>query len=406
MKTKGFAIICLGMLTTQLDATVIFNDGGTHTIDGFLFDNVELQNNSDLNIINGGFVITPGSDPAVYVPGSTGSSVYMSGDATVVGGIRMNGSDDFSSSVVTRDDSRVQGLGVTPSGVGMAAISGAHYVEINDNSSITGATSGALGGDAIENGDSGLYNVTVNGGQVVGGQGGNTGGYGIDADYDPIVLQVSGGVISGGDGDLNGGFGIFNTNYGSVMMTGGAIHGGDGGVTGGDAIYSFADLEMGIYGGQVQGGNGGAYGGSAIATSTASTEPANIQIFGGQFDAGLGSIVDGWLFDILGLGSNMSLFGGQIGYTAVGAGINIDRNGLLDVHGWDLKLDGDLLTGYLLDGSWINTTVTVAGITMPDRGLRLFNYGDVSVPEPSVLMLMLTGFAGIGFSALKKRQTT
>ncbi|MEW7988321.1 MAG: PEP-CTERM sorting domain-containing protein [Candidatus Thiodiazotropha sp.] len=405
MYIKGTTFLCLGIISLHLNATVIYNDGGAHTINSFIYDNVVLENHSDLNIEHGGFIISPGSDYAVYAAtsgaGVNGSSVNMSGDATVIGGVRMNGSDSDASSVVTRDDSTIQGLGAHPNGVGRAAVSGAHYVEINDNSHIVGATSGATGGAAIKNGDSGHYHVTVNGGEVVGGHGGNTGGYGISADFDPIALEITGGVIRGGDGDLNGGTGVVNTNYGTITMTDGAIYGGDGGISGGTAFYSFADMEMDIYGGLIQGGNGGAYGGSAIRTTTTSGEPAHIQIFDGQFDAGIGSIVDGWIFDVVGSGSNMSLYGGQIGYTAAGAGINIDINGLVDVYGWDLRVDGDLLTGYLLDGSWIETAVSVAGITLPGRGLRLFNHENVNVPEPSVLQLMLFGLAGLGFRRFK-----
>jgi hypothetical protein len=404
MKIEVLTFVFLGMISTQLSATIIFNSGGTHVVDSFINDNIVLENESDLDIVEGGLVITPGSDYAVYALPGDGSSVNMSGDATVVGGIRMDDTDVISSSLIMNDDSTLTGLGVDSRDNGRAAISGAHYVEINDNSHITGATSSLRGGAAIENGDSGHYHVTVNGGEVVGGHGGQTGGYGIDSYIDPIILEITGGTIRGGDGDLNGGVGVVNVNYGTVEMTGGAIYGGDGGVSGGDAFYSFADMEMSVFDGRMQGGNGSAYGGSGISTSTVGGEPANIQIFGGEFDAGLGSIADGWIFDVVGGGSNISIFGGQIGYDAVGAGINID-NGLVEVYGWDLKLSDGLLTGFLLDGNWIETPVTVADAWIPDRGLRLFNYDNVNVPEPSVLLLMLPGLGAIGFSRFVNRSS-
>lgn len=406
MKIKGMAFICLGMISTQLTATVIFDDGGTHTINSLIYDNVVLENYSDLNIVGGGLVITPGSDPAVYVPtrsgSDSGSTINMSGNATVIGGIRMRSTNNIASSVVTREDSIVVGQGVYSNGVGRAAISGAHYVEINDNSRIVGATSEARGGAAIENGDSGAYHVSVNGGEIVGGRG-VVGGYGIDSYIDGLNLDVTGGVIRGGNGTAIGGAGVTNVNYGNVVMTGGAIYGGDGGVRGGDAFHSRDVLNIDIFGGHLQGGNGGSYGGSAISTSAGGGEPQNVQIFGGQFDAGLGVFEDGWLFDIFGRGSHMSIYGGQVGYNAVGTGINIEFNSIVDIYGWDLKLEDDLLTGYLLDGNWIETPITWSRMSLPDRGLRLFNHENVNVPEPSVLLLMATGLAGIGFSRLKKR---
>jgi hypothetical protein len=162
-------------------------------------------------------------------------------------------------------------------------------------------------------------------------------------------------------------------NYGTVIMTDGAIYGGEGGVTGGDAFYTMSDLDMTVTDGQIQGGNGSAYGGSAISTATASIDPANINIIGGKFDAGSGSVADGWIFDVTGSGATVSIFGGEIGYDSVGAGINIDFNGLVEVYGWNLTLSGGQLTGYLLDGSRIETPVTESGINQPGKGLRLFN---------------------------------
>ncbi|WP_369157544.1 hypothetical protein [Candidatus Thiodiazotropha sp. LNASS1] len=80
----------------------------------------------------------------------------------------------------------------------------------------------------------------------------------------------------------------------------------------------------------------------------------------------------------------MSIYGGLIGHNVVGEGINIGRSGTVHVHGWDLKLEDDLLTGYLLDGNWIETAVNITEWydTTPENGLHLFNHENVNVPEP------------------------
>ncbi|MCU7945627.1 MAG: PEP-CTERM sorting domain-containing protein, partial [Candidatus Thiodiazotropha sp. (ex Cardiolucina cf. quadrata)] len=87
---------------------------------------------------------------------------------------------------------------------------------------------------------------------------------------------------------------------------------------------------------------------------------------------------------------------------SVGEGFNIENNGIIDVYGWDLKLDDGFLTGYLMDGNWIETPVTLARMYLQDRGLRLFNQDNVRVPEPSTLLLMAIGIAGIGVTQRKR----
>lgn len=403
MLMKWITLACIGTFAGQINATIIFDDGGTHTINNIVFDDIVLGNGSGLNIVQGGLVITDGIDPAISRITSTESAVTLSGNATVLGSINLNGpggSDDSDSALIARENSLIVGQGGYSNSVARAAISGAHYVEINDNSRIVGSTGTNRGGAAIENGDSGHYHVTVNGGEIIGGEGGQTGGFGIDTYVDTIALEITGGVIRGGYGTGNGGTGVVNVNAGTVVMTDGAIYGGDGGVNGGDAFSTRDYINMDIYGGQIQGGSGGSYGGSGISILQA--EPANIQIFGGQFDAGLGAIGDGWVFDASGSGAHMSLFGGLIGYNSVGEGFNIENNGIIDVYGWDLKLDDGFLTGYLMDGNWIETPVTLARMYLQDRGLRLFNQDNVRVPEPSTLLLMAIGIAGIGVTQRKR----
>ncbi|MCU7806112.1 MAG: PEP-CTERM sorting domain-containing protein [Candidatus Thiodiazotropha sp. (ex Lucinoma borealis)] len=39
---------------------------------------------------------------------------------------------------------------------------------------------------------------------------------------------------------------------------------------------------------------------------------------------------------------------------------------------------------------------------LQDRGLRLFNHDNVRVPEPSTLLLMAIGIAGIGVTQRKR----
>lgn len=347
-------LVFLGLLTGLANATVVFDDGGTHTINSTIFDDVQLLNGSDLNVEQGGFIQGGIRRPYYGDPGS--STVTLSRNATVVGGINAGEQDDF---LIMRDESLVVG-----------SVSGQRRIEISNNSRITGN---------INNFFPGLVEIDISGGSVDGD---------IRADNEGIYLSMTGGRIGGirkntGAGGVSGTIsggeisrGIYNDGLGNLDISGGRIRGEDGGNTGGDALNINGDLFM-----------------------------QELTISGGVFDAGSGSTEDGWLMYLLGP-LNVEITGGRFGYENAGNGFGIfGEHTTVDIFGWDLKLEDDLLTGFLMDGSWIETTVSLTreGGRFPGT-LNLHN--SYSVPEPSALLLLATGIVGLGFVSRKKKQTS
>ncbi|MES9948776.1 MAG: PEP-CTERM sorting domain-containing protein [Candidatus Thiodiazotropha sp.] len=397
MQLKWMAVALLGAITTHSHATLIINDGNTHQISSPIFEDLRLENGSDLDIIQGGSIHTPADQPAIFIGIGAASTITLSGDATVSGGIdyQVWGSDE--DAVIVNDNAQIVGQGEKFSGHGRGAVSGSRRVEVNGNARLEGADNGTQGGHAIDNTSSGAQLVSIHGGEVIGGAGGQTGGNGIDGWIETIGLDMSGGIVRGGDGGSQGGHGI--TTFGTISGTisGGMISGGSG-ASGGNAIQSQDGTDLDISGGIFQGGSGGLYGGDAINSIGFHSST----ISGGYFDAGAGVLDDGWLLHLSGIG-HWGITGGLFGYNNIGNGFGIFNNATVDIHGWDLQLTDNLLTGYLLDGSWIETSVSLAYNEFAPLGnLNIFNHQNVRVPEPGSLMLLAIGLAGIWGTKRKK----
>ncbi|WP_316368352.1 PEP-CTERM sorting domain-containing protein [Candidatus Thiodiazotropha sp. CDECU1] len=396
MKLKWLAIAFLGSLSAQTHATVIFSDSNTHLINSSIFEDVRLENGSDLHITQGGAIITPATQTAIYSSSGGASTITLTGNASVIGGIDYQAWSNEEDAVIANDNTQILGQGERASGHGQGAVSGARRVEVADNARLIGADNATNGGNGIDNTSSGAQIASIQGGEVIGGEGGQSGGNGIDGWIEVVGLDISGGTIQGGNGINLGGHGV--TTFGTISGTisGGTIIGGSG-VTGGDAVTSQQGLNLDISGGGLLGGDGGMYGGNAITTRYShDSGNTNSTISGGYFDAGAGLIDDGWLLHLTGFG-HFDITGGLFGYNNSGNGFGIFNNAVVDVYGWDLELNNDLLTGYLLDGSWIETSVTLAYNEFAPQGtLNLINRENFNVPEPGTLLLLMIGVTGMG----------
>ncbi|MES9971037.1 MAG: PEP-CTERM sorting domain-containing protein [Candidatus Thiodiazotropha sp.] len=354
------------------------------------------MNGSDLQIIDGGTILPSATQPAIYSSRGASSTITLSGNAAVIGGI---GYQDWSSeedAVLANGNSQILAQGEKASGYGRGAVSGARRVEVTGNARLIGADNSTNGGNAIDNTSSGAQLASIHGGEIIGGDGGQSGGNGIDGWIEAIALDISGGSVKGGEGINLGGHGI--TAFGTIsgLISGGTISGG-GGVTGGDAVTSQEGINLDISGGTLRGGNGGMYGGNALTTRYSQNGgTANSTISGGYFDAGAGLIDDGWLLHLTGPG-RFDITGGLFGYNNIGKGFGIFNNAIVDVYGWNLELNDDLLTGYLSDGSWIETKVSLAyNEYAPTGTLNLINRENFNVPEPGTLLLLMIGISGMG----------
>jgi hypothetical protein len=423
MQHKWTLIALIASLSPQANATLILDDGNTHLISDALFDDVRLENGSSLHVTQGGSIETTPDQPAILTEwgGSRGySTVTLSGNANVTGGIQT----DFShgDTVNVSDDAQIIAQGETSSGQGRGAIVGAEHVMVSGNGRLVGADNATNGGDGIYHYNSGNNTTTLDGGEIIGGNGGETGGNGIYGWIEVLELDMTEGTIQGGDGNTQGGHGAYSNGGIQGSLTGGDIRGGSG-ETGGDAIYSnYGGLYLDISGGTYQGGSGDNYGGSAIY-GDGDDYGFDTTISGGIFDAGSGLLDDGWLLNFRtdsgsGTLGHVDITGGQFGYNNVGNGFGIFDGITADVHGWDLELNDNLLTGYLLDGSWIETPVSLAHAeNAPMGSLNLINYGsryvgtvvasegsegNVNVPEPGSMALLAIGLTGAWVTRRRK----
>ncbi|MES9945901.1 MAG: PEP-CTERM sorting domain-containing protein [Candidatus Thiodiazotropha sp.] len=409
MKYKWKTIALIGLFTTQVHATLIFDDGALHTIDGVVIDDVMLSNGSDLIVDGFAFIQPTIGEPAIIRSNlSSGGSSQMnvSGNATVMGEILYRLWVNDEDSVTVDGNALIVGQGEVSSGLGRSAVAGMRRVEVSGNARLLGAHNAVNGGTAIDNRSSGSLFASVSGGEIIGGNGGETGGDGMNGWVDPIYLDMTAGTIQGGTGGIDGGHGIEAPGEISGTIAGGEIIGGNGGDTGGNAIDSYLEAELDITGGAFQGGHGGASGGDALRLLSGLFDTSSVTISGGSFDAGNGLFDDGWLLHLIGSGVNVDITGGLFGYENTGSGLGIFGGSNVNVYGWDLDITDGLLTGYLMDSNWIETPVSLAFLDYTLGTINLFNTTSpdpgTSVPEPSTLLLMAAGIVGLGVAKRKR----
>jgi hypothetical protein len=382
MLKKYLSIALFGVLTGQASATIVFDDGDVHTIDAYTPDNLYLENSSDLNIVGRGVVRSVGEAPAISAHrfDSSGYLVNLSDKAKVFGTVLLPRETDERNQVILNDRSSIIGSSAYGTGDadGRQGVSRADLIEVNDSATIRGGNSAfGVGGAAIGNADTMSYRVSINGGYVIGGRGFNVGGAGVNGEAEPLKINLTKGLIKGGKGGVRGGFGVFTLSSLMGFIDGGKIIGGPGREHGGTGVTALENIRMAISNGYIRGGDSEVDGGSAFDLSGV----GYLDISGGSFNAGRGGVNDGYILELnLSEGIiHVTITGGQFGYDNTGNGFIVkgstgSTGSTIEVHGYDLNFENGVLSGYLLDGSWIDVPFEFFGNNDWTSYLSIVNY--------------------------------
>ena len=367
--------ICGGI--TAANATVIYRGGGTYTVHTRTNDNVEVIEGTSVEMRSGAAVTGVASSNPPDFQGAVKirqGSLDLVGNARINAGLNANAINSVGSSVVhLKDHSRVNGgianmmpssqwhseasssrLYMSDRAIVTGNIQHAGYLRIEDQATVLGNIR-----------DTGSYRLDMMGGAIAG----TVNMHGING----YILNMEGGAILGGV-DASNSWGV------DLAMSGGYIGNGL-------RVEGIASVNGEIRGGQIDGG-------ISIDTpySILGGPSSHLTISGGRFNAAL----DGWLLnfsdayaDSSSDYSELSIWGGQFGYQDAGLGFFIDYLVNFDIHGRDLQYTNGWLSGYLLDGSWINSSLTFGS----DYGGRFTIH---NVPEPGTLGLLLASLAGVG----------
>jgi hypothetical protein len=389
-KATRFLALAGALAPSLASATLLINDGGTHSILAATAQSVLLENGSELRVQGSGSITGDGTNTssslargALSAGPLSNSTIRLSGNAQIFAG-----GDQYA---IARS------LGGRLYLSGNSQVNGGIFGFATTSPPVSPSLRTYLSGNAVVNGNvdtDGL--VSLSGSSLITGHlFENNGG---------IALEMNGGTIQGGvstgslvghsafinDGAILGGYGGIASNI-DFSIHGGLIDGGWG-------VYS-QDMLVELRGGQI---NGGMLFGS-IADPDATGD--RVSIFSGAIDADAG----GWLLDFASIDfggatsfdcsantTRFDIWGGQLGANSAGNGIRLDYCATLDVYGTGLSYAGGLLTGILADGSLLNIAVSEV-----DRWSGAVRLHDVSVPEPGTLGLL--GMA-LGAMAMARRR--
>jgi hypothetical protein len=283
-KWTRIAVLAGALAPSLASATLLIDDGGTHVFGSSVAESTFVTNGSTVRLTSGGSITGDGTSPA---PGfaraalSTGpfsnSNIYLEGNATVSGGAdRFGISRLYSGQLHMSGDSVVHGgspgnFAIVAEGFGSNHAVSPLRMFLSDRARVDGHIESdgfiSISGNALING-----NVRES----------NAG----------MALEMDGGLITGSlhnvslvdhtvqirDGSILGGYLAIASSL-DFSMHGGRIAGG--------WLANSNNLSVELYGGRIDGGL------SFVSTADPFPRSADIDIFGGAFDASSGN----WLLD-------------------------------------------------------------------------------------------------------------
>jgi hypothetical protein len=376
---RSICLFALGavMAGSAHAAPIVVRSGESLYIDSDLTSNLVVATNGSIKM-DGNARVTgvypdPGPNPDAWPLGATaniaGGTLLLSGNARLIAGADGDAVNSRTGHVKLEDNSVIEGLVYTDANQGGA------------NRSLTVSDSARIQGNVTWNGV-----VTLEDNAVVTGNVRDINGY--------LLLNMKGGTVLGNveagwsgnstfdisGGSIAGGVRCRSLYVCNVDMKGGTI---SNGLTINSAT-EFANVL--ITGGRIEGG-----------ISDTANRDHNIRILGGQFDALTGGALlsanssrtgtPTWNFD-----STFDIFGGEFGYVNQGTGFVFNGNSSLNLYGWDFSFTNGRLTGYLSDGSWLDTSLTFGANW--SGALRFLQY-DMAVPEPATTALLAAGLLGV-----------
>lgn len=322
------------------------------------------------------------AEPALVIQGdgegTINNGTYTGGDGNIGGfGVRVIGSG----SELTMNGGLVQGGQGNAGGIGMQILTGSTVTLNGGTVQGTQTFNNANGVDAIDLQGGG--SLVVDGASVLGSDGRFSGGEGIRAITGSSV-EIRSGLVQGGTktetgGLLDDGDALFMSG-GTVNISGGTLNGDvllQSGVMGSVSGGTFNDLFMLNLNNMVDISGGVFSGGLFVANNSKSN------VSGGSFADPI----------TLNVNSALEVSGGLFG-----GSFSVLNDSVLTFKGTDLKITNDRLTGFLLDGSWIDTMVTA------DTGGIIKLDGTAIVPLPPSFGFLVTAFTGMAAVGLGRRR--